>query len=581
MKSNSSTHPFAAKTLTGCLWAHRGELGPYLFWRIISVVVTIPLPLITQHIIDVSVPEADAYDMLVWSGYGAFLLGLHIFSMHWAIGLISGRFQSILTRMRGQIFQKLQFMHFGFLDRTQTGRLLSKYAFDTNNIEGAALPLISGIIPELVRAVLLVAALTLMNPWTLLFIGLTLPVFTYIRLRYFKRLEAENRAVRLAREKLTGRASEFISAIKLVRGFGQESQVSSTMEQVSGDLSWARKSQMVVNQTMGLMIFTMMTGISILAVAFGGWLVIKGMMTLGMLVAMVSSLPTIFQPVLMLSQFSIQFFLGKESYHSIKELVDSGYVEKWCGERELTPLKGELHFENVSFRYGEDENWVLQDISMRVRAGEQVAFVGPSGSGKSTLVNLVLGLYAPVSGRVLIDGFPQSELSMRSLRQQCAIVMQDNLLLSGSIADNIRFGKPSATLGQIQWAAREANAEEFISKLPNGLETVVGERGVSLSGGQRQRIAIARALLRDPRILILDEATSALDYESEKLVQDALDRLARGRTTITIAHRLSTVRQASHIFVLREGRIIESGSFEELAKRKGGSFSDLLAAQRI
>jgi len=213
-----------------------------------------------------------------------------------------------------------------------------------------------------------------------------------------------------------------------------------------------------------------------------------------------------------------------------------------------------------------------------IPAGQHVAFVGPSGSGKSTLVNLILGLYAPQEGRITIDGVPQEDLDIRGLRRRCAIVMQDNLLLSGTIGENIRFGRPEADDRDVRRAAQEANALEFIDQLEDGLDTHVGERGVSLSGGQRQRIAIARALLRDPRILILDEATSALDYESEKLVQEALERLAQGRTTLTIAHRLSTVRKARMIVVLRNGTIVESGAYDDLAGREDSLFREMLDA---
>lgn len=215
---------------------------------------------------------------------------------------------------------------------------------------------------------------------------------------------------------------------------------------------------------------------------------------------------------------------------------------------------------------------------MTIPAGQHVAFVGPSGSGKSTLVNLILGLYAPQEGRITIDGVPQEDLDIRGLRRRCAIVMQDNLLLSGTIGENIRFGRPEADDRDVRRAAQEANALEFIDQLEDGLDTHVGERGVSLSGGQRQRIAIARALLRDPRILILDEATSALDYESEKLVQEALERLAQGRTTLTIAHRLSTVRKARMIVVLRNGTIVESGAYDDLAGREDSLFREMLDA---
>ena len=276
--------------------------------------------------------------------------------------------------------------------------------------------------------------------------------------------------------------------------------------------------------------------------------------------------------------FSQQYFLGRESYSSIRELLHSGYVEAWRGQQKPSPLRGEIEFDRVSFRYNEEGPLVLDDISLRIKPEETIALVGASGSGKSTIVNLLLGLYQPTAGEIRVDGVPQPELAIRWFRRQCSIVMQDSLLLSGTVRENILFGRPDATEADMLAAAQHAEAAEFIGRLPQGYDTRVGERGVSLSGGQRQRIAIARALLRDPVVLILDEATSALDYESESKVQAALEYLCRNRTVITIAHRLSTVRNADRIIVLSAGKIAESGSYDELAAAADGVFRQILAA---
>ena len=273
------------------------------------------------------------------------------------------------------------------------------------------------------------------------------------------------------------------------------------------------------------------------------------------------------------------YFAAQEGYNSIKELIDSRYVELWNGTRREDRLRGDIVYENVSFFYpSAPDKIVIKNLNLTIKPGEHVAFVGPSGSGKSTLANLLLGLYAPTSGRILIDGVPQSEWDMRWVRRQMAVVMQESILLSGSVGENIRFAKPDATDAEIRAAAKMANAEEFIVKMPEGFKTPVGERGVSLSGGQRQRIAIARSVLRNPPVLILDEATSALDYESERLIQEALERLSKGRTVITIAHRLSTIKNADRIIVLHNGIIVEQGGYRELVQR-GGVFAGLISAQ--
>lgn len=517
--------------------------------------------------------------MLLFCGYGGILILVHYGAMILALRVLSKRVQTVMVSLRSRIFRKLQFMHFGFLDKTQTGRLLSKYAFDTQNIEGAIIPILLNIIPEVIRSVALIIALVWINPWNGLFVFATAPIFALIRFRFTARIERKNREVRLARERLTGKASEYISALKLVRGYGQEPQVQGELDGVSDAYSSSRVGQMLVNQGMNVAVFSMHSAINILAVCFGAYLVIKGSMSVGALIALVGALPVILAPINIFAQFSIQYLLAAESYTSIKELVDSDYVEQWSGQERPDRLQGNVEFENVSFSYKSEGPKVLDNIQLSIASGENVAFVGGSGSGKSTLVNLLLGLYAPEEGRILIDGQEQASIDMRHLRRQCAIVMQDSILLSGTILDNIRFGRPEANEEEAIEAAKQANAWEFISKLPDGLQTRVGERGASLSGGQRQRIAIARAILRDPAILVLDEATSALDNESERLVQKALETLARGRTTITIAHRLSTIRSADRIVVVESGHIAETGSYEELSQREGSKFQNLLSAQ--
>jgi ABC-type multidrug transport system fused ATPase/permease subunit len=582
LKSTSRIDPdqlFAPKEFSLFLWKHVRYLKGYLFWRLISVFVIIPFPVISQRIVDQSIPDKDIQALVIYTVVSLVLLAIHFFSMRVAVVCISENLQAIIREMRARIFQKLQFMHFGFLDSTQLGRMLSKYAFDTTNIESAAIPILTMVIPELVRGVLLIATLAWMDPKLLVFVALSLPIFAWIRSIFFSRIEEWNHRVRMDREKLTGQANEYISAIKLVRGFGQETVVSGAMDQISDRYAESRRSQMRVNQTMGYVIFTLYSAINILAIAFGGWYAIQGSLSIGTLIALVGALPAILNPINLFSQVSIQYFLGRESYLSIRELVTSVYVENWRGTILLRPLKGVINFKQVSFRYEKGKPNAIDNIDLTITAGEHVAFVGPSGSGKSSMVNLILGLYSPNSGTISIDGIEQKDLAIRAFRGQCAIVMQDSFLLSGTLLENLRFSKPDATIEEVIDATRQANAWRFIKELPDGLETKVGERGVSLSGGQRQRIAIARALLRNPRLLILDEATSALDYESEAVVQEAIDRLANGRTTITIAHRLSTVRNVDRIVVLEGGKIVETGTYDELAQKSGSYFEKLLNAQ--
>jgi ABC-type multidrug transport system fused ATPase/permease subunit len=396
---------------------------------------------------------------------------------------------------------------------------------------------------------------------------------------FFHRLQSSNNAARLAQEKLTGTASEYISALRLVRSFGEERQAEADLDRTSLDFARQRVHQSYLNAVFGTFWYVSSQVIALIVMAGGALLAIRGTISYGTLFAFVAGLPIVLGPIQAFVGLSEQYFIGRESYASIKELLDSAYVEEWRGTRRTARLRGELVFEHVDFAYPTaPDRTVLHQIDLAIRPGEHIAFVGPSGSGKSTLANLLLGLYAPRTGRILIDGVPQSEWDMRWVRRQLAVVLQDSLLLSGTITENLRFARADAADDEIHAAARQANAEEFILRLPGGYATRVGERGATLSGGQRQRLAIARAILRNPPVLILDEATSALDYESERLIQEALDRLATGRTVITIAHRLSTIRNADRIVVLDRGRVVEQGDFRTLTAQ-GGAFARLVAAQ--
>jgi len=564
--------------LMGFIWSQRMFLRQFMTWRIISVLLITPFPVITQRIVDVSIPQRDTEGVLYFTVLSLGLLVAHFVTRRLAVVSLSVKMQTVMRKLRSLVFNKLNFMHFGFLDTTQTGRLLSKYAIDTSNIEYTIIVMVTLILPEILRSILLLFSLAFINMWLVLITLISIPLFALVRFYFFQRLEATNHNVRMARERMTGQANEYISAIKLVRGYGQEKNTRRQMNALSDAYSDERVTQMKLNQSMGYILFTAITAITICAIGFSGWLVIDDRLSLGAMVAMAGALPVCLQPVHLSAQFSIQYTLGSESYQSIKELMDSGYVEQWHGQQRLDVMNGQIEFDRVSFGYDKDSPRVIWSFSTVIRPGEHVAIVGSSGSGKSTLLSLMLGFYAADEGEIRVDGIPQQDLDIREFRRHCAIVMQDNLLLSGSLLDNIRFGKPNASIDEVRQAALEANALDFIEELPEGFETTVGEQGVSLSGGQRQRIAIARALLRDPKVLIFDEATSALDYESEKLVQQAINHLARNRTTVSISHRLNTIRNADRIIVLEDGQKVSEGSWQELAGQPG-AFRTLLDAQ--
>ena len=562
------------------LWGQRGRFSYGSFLAVLRSLIIAPCPWLFQLIIDDHVKSGNVLGIVMVGFIFMGLLFLHYtFSVKGAVE-IGRQMTDLMTEVRGEIFNKLHFLNFGYLDRQKSGRLLSKYAFDTQKVEGAITQILNQILPNTLYSLTLTFILIALH-WQLAFVlAFMIPIVVYIRQNFHQRIQQSNEYNRLAQEKLTGTASEVITALRLVRSLGEEKQVTAHVHEHSADFARTRLELYGIGARFGTFTYVSAQFLSLMTIAGGAYYCIQGTMTLGTLMAFMAGLPIIMMPVHLFASFGEQYYMGQESYRSIKELLDSAYVEEWHGTQKPTVLRGDVQFRDIEFSYPGSSNKVFTGFNLHIRAGEHVALVGQSGSGKSTLTYLILGLYRTDGGTVQIDGTPQAVLDMRWFRKQCAIVMQESLLLSGTIAENIKFARPEATEEEIREAARQANAEEFIARMPEGYQTKVGERGVMLSGGQRQRLSIARAILRNPAILILDEATSALDYESEKLVQEALERAARGRTVITIAHRLSTIRRADRVVVLHGGRILEEGPFDELSKR-GGYFSALLNAQAL
>ncbi len=562
------------------MWHQRGRFSHGVFLAILRCAILAPCPWLFQIIIDDHVKTGNVMGIAMVSVIFVGLLFLHYAFAVQGTMEIARELTNLMTGVRSEIFNKLHFLNFGYLDRQKSGRLLSKYAFDTQKVEGAMTQLLNQILPNTLYSVTLSFILVALHWQLSIVLLLMVPILIVIRYTFHERIRVSNEENRLAQEKLTGTASEVITALRLVRSLGEEKQVTAHVHEHSTDFARTRLELTGIGARFGTFTYASTQFLSLLTIAGGAFFVIQGTMTMGTMLAFMAGLPIIMMPVHLFANIGEQYYMGQESYRSIKELLDSTYVEEWKGTQQPATLQGRIEFRHADFAYPGSARKVFSDFNLTIRPGEHVALVGQSGAGKSTVTYMILGLYKTEAGEVLVDDLPQSVLDMRWLRRQCAVVLQENLLLSGTVADNIRFACPEATDEQVCEAARQANAEEFILRMPEGYQTKVGERGVMLSGGQRQRLSIARAILRNPRILILDEATSALDYESEKLVQEALERVARGRTVITIAHRLSTIRKADRVIVLHEGKILEQGTFSELSKNNG-YFSHLLNAQGV
>jgi ABC-type multidrug transport system fused ATPase/permease subunit len=485
--------------------------------------------------------------------------------------------QRALQDLRVRVFGHLQTLSIGFHSRRRAGVLVSRI---TNDVQALDQLVSDGVVTLFQSSLTLigtVAILVWLDVRLALVTFLVLPVLLAASLAY--RI-ASTEAYRITREKIawiTSYLQETLSGVRLVRAFGQEPRHRRRFAELNEENRSANMRTVNLNAAYFPSVEFMSALATVGILLYGGYQAIAGDVTIGVLVAFVAALNNFFDPIQQLSQLYTTYQAGMAALDKIFELLDESpdLVDR-RGALRLGRLDGRLDFEGVSFRYGEGEDavWALRDVDLDVPAGQTVALVGATGAGKSTLAKLVARFYDPTEGRVLVDGHDLRDVRAASLRSQLGVVPQEGFLFSGTVRENIAFGRPDATDEEIAAAARAVGADEFVARLEGGYDAEVGERGSQLSAGQRQLVAFARALIADPRILILDEATSNVDIHTEARIEAALRRLLAGRTAIVIAHRLSTIRRAGRIVVLDQGRVIEQGTHDELLEA-GGAYSRL------
>lgn len=489
--------------------------------------------------------------------------------------------QVVVTDIRTALYRKLLALSYGFYDSEQTGRIMSRI---TSDVESTRVFLASILIDTALQVtVILVMLVALLQLNVLLALVAIVPTLISGISLYmlYQRWRSINRNIHEQNAVVSAVLQDSLSGIKVVKSFGQEQQEQIKYETTVKEL---RRLHVLANDrwyTRYPFVASLPRLMQLLLIIVGGMQVINGDITLGTLVASIS-----FTGQLLGSANSLGTqltALGQTSTAAVRifEMLDEPVrVKSPEHPVHLSEMRGDVRLENVSFKYATAKAYALSGINLHVPAGTSLAVVGATGAGKSTLAHLLGRFYDPTSGSVMVDGHDVRTLDLAELRRQIGIVAQDTLLFSASIAENIAFGRPDATPDEIERAAKLAQAHEFITALPDGYKSSVGERGVGLSGGQRQRVAIARAILLNPRILILDDAMSAVDAETERLLQDAIGSVMQGRTTILIAHRMSTVQKADHIIVLRDGEIVEQGKHDELMKG-GGYYQHVLELQRM
>lgn len=488
--------------------------------------------------------------------------------------VVSVAAQGAIMDMRRRVQERVTRLPIRFFDGTRSGVLISRIMTDAEGIRNLIGTGIIQLVGGVLTAGLALAVLFYLNWQLTVAILLFLLLFGAAMSLAFSRLRPIFRERGEINAQVTGRLAETLGGIRVVKAYRMEERETAVFGEGVARLFANVKRSIKGTSAMTAFATVVVGAVGVLMIVVGGRAILSDAMTLGDLVMYAAFVGIMAAPIVQISAIGTQVSEAFAGLDRIRELMTMATEDDEDESRDaLPPLRGEVALENVRFAYEPGEP-VLKGISLHAPPGSTTALVGSSGSGKSTLVSLIMSFNRPDEGRVVVDGHDLANVKLGDYRRQLGVVLQENFLFDGTVADNIRFARPGASQQDVEAVSRLANAHHFVQELTNGYDTVVGERGVKLSGGQRQRIAIARALLADPRILILDEATSSLDSESEALIQAGLERLRRGRTSFVIAHRLSTIRRADQILVLEAGEIVERGTHEELYAR-GGRYREL------
>ena len=564
---------------------YRGQYHKFLLSTVFFVLKHSPSllsPLLIANVINgvIEGGEAGRRAILINAGIWLGLLTIHL-PANWIHNQLKSRvIRNTEAGLRAALVRKLQELSIPYHTGSQSGRLQSKIMRDVEAVETLSSQLFVNLLNIVMNLVITLSITAVKNRLILLFFVLVAPAAAAAVVAFRAKIHRENRSFRQGMEETSARVMEMVEMVPVARAHALEDKEAARISALLEETANRGYRLDMVQAHFGAVSWVVFQVFQVVCLAVSGFMAMSGLIKVGDVTFYQSSFTTV------VNQFSALINLlpiltkGLESVSSIGEVLSSDDVECNEGKEELASLKGDYLFKQVSFAYPGGEKEVLSGLELSVRQGETIALVGESGSGKTTILNLLIGFILPSKGELLIDGKDIKGLNLRSYRRFISVVPQTPVLFTGTVRENITYGLEHVSEEQVRQAVEAANLSGVIEKLPQGLDTMIEEHGANLSGGQRQRISIARALIRDPQVIILDEATSALDSISEAEIQEALERLTKGRTTFIVAHRLSTVRGADRILVIGRGRIREQGSYQELMERKG-EFYQMEQLQRM
>ncbi len=539
------------------------------------------MPVLTANIINIvtnAISSGVGATAEVWRGiilnavFLAVLLLQNVPSTIWRWRIVSKMIRRTSAGIKSSVVRKLQSLSITYHKDMQSGKIQSKFVKDTEAVDGLLFNLMHGIFPSIVNVIIATAISIYSNGLVSLFFLLVIPCDVILTFAFRKKVKSTNRDYRIKAENLSAKMSTMLTMMPVTKSHGLERTEIISFNKNIKNLTGAGLAVDKTTANFGAWAWVTNTLLSSACLVFCAVLAIKGVIGVGDIVLYQSMFSQISGAVSALTNLVPQFATGLEALSSVSEIMHAKDVEVNIGKTKVKDIKGDVEFKDVYYKYPNTEQYVVSGLNLKVKQGECIAVVGASGSGKSTIMNLIIGFLKPNSGDVLIDGKSIKDCNLSEYRHNISVVPQNSILFPGSIRENITYGLERYSEEDLNKVVEMANLNEFVSELPNGLETDVGENGGKLSGGQKQRVTIARALIRNPKILILDEATSALDNISEFHVQKAIASSIKGRTTFIVAHRLSTIRDADRIIVMEQGVAVEMGTYDELMEKKGKFF---------